>query len=167
MAEPILIAKNGATECLLLPQLANRHGLITGATGTGKTVTLQTLAENFSKIGVPVRSPLTSAMNTGTPMRDKFSAIVCSVTVLPVPVAPVIRPCRLASCGSRKHSVAPLFAISIGSAIERSLSGEKVKSLPRLNQDKGGASWLDTANGPISNTAKGARTRSAARCGPA
>src|SRR4051812_16308439 len=54
MAEPILIAKNGATECFLLPQLANRHGLITGATGTGKTVTLQTLAENFSKIGVPV-----------------------------------------------------------------------------------------------------------------
>jgi DNA helicase HerA-like ATPase len=54
MAEPILIAKNGATECLLLPELANRHGLITGATGTGKTVTLQTLAENFSKMGVPV-----------------------------------------------------------------------------------------------------------------
>ncbi|MES2422894.1 MAG: helicase HerA-like domain-containing protein [Pseudomonadota bacterium] len=54
MAEPLLIAKNASTECLLLPGLANRHGLITGATGTGKTVTLQTLAENFSKIGVPV-----------------------------------------------------------------------------------------------------------------
>ena len=34
--------------------MANRHGLITGATGTGKTVTLQTLAENFSRLGVPV-----------------------------------------------------------------------------------------------------------------
>jgi DNA helicase HerA-like ATPase len=54
MADPLLIAKNDATECLLLPELANRHGLITGATGTGKTVTLQTLAENFSRIGVPV-----------------------------------------------------------------------------------------------------------------
>src|ERR1700712_2266019 len=54
MAEPILIAKNDKTECLLLPALANRHGLITGATGTGKTVTLQTLAENFSRRGVPV-----------------------------------------------------------------------------------------------------------------
>ena len=54
MAEPMLIAKNGDTECVLLPQLANRHGLITGATGTGKTVTLQTMAENFSRIGVPV-----------------------------------------------------------------------------------------------------------------
>ena len=38
----------------MLPQMANRHGLITGATGTGKTVTLQTLAEAFSRIGVPV-----------------------------------------------------------------------------------------------------------------
>ena len=54
MAEPLLIAKNAAIHCELLPGLANRHGLITGATGTGKTVTLQTLAENFSKIGVPV-----------------------------------------------------------------------------------------------------------------
>ncbi len=54
MAEPFLIAKNASTHCELLPGLANRHGLITGATGTGKTVTLQTLAENFSKIGVPV-----------------------------------------------------------------------------------------------------------------
>ena len=54
MADPILIARQGAVECALLPQLANRHGLITGATGTGKTITLQKLAENFSRIGVPV-----------------------------------------------------------------------------------------------------------------
>ena len=54
MADPLLLAKNGAAECFLLPGLANRHGLVTGATGTGKTVTLQTLAEGFSKIGVPV-----------------------------------------------------------------------------------------------------------------
>jgi len=54
MAEPLLIARHGGTECFLLPELANRHGLITGATGTGKTVTLQTLAEQLSGIGVPV-----------------------------------------------------------------------------------------------------------------
>jgi DNA helicase HerA-like ATPase len=54
MADPILVAQQGATQCLLLPALANRHGLITGATGTGKTITLQTLAEGFSKLGVPV-----------------------------------------------------------------------------------------------------------------
>ena len=51
---PMPLAKNVSTICTLLPGLANRHGLITGATGTGKTVTLQTMAENFSKIGVPV-----------------------------------------------------------------------------------------------------------------
>lgn len=53
MSEPILIAK-GEKEVFLLPRMANRHGLIGGATGTGKTVTLQMMAENFSRIGVPV-----------------------------------------------------------------------------------------------------------------
>jgi DNA helicase HerA-like ATPase len=53
MAEPLLIAKNEQTELHILPEMANRHGLVTGATGTGKTVTLQTLAEHFSSIGVP------------------------------------------------------------------------------------------------------------------
>lgn len=53
MTDPMLIAKNASTDLILLPQMANRHGLITGATGTGKTVTLQTLAEHFSRIGVP------------------------------------------------------------------------------------------------------------------
>ncbi len=54
MVQPLLIAKNSRTELCLLPGLANRHGLITGATGTGKTVTLQSLAQAFSSIGVPV-----------------------------------------------------------------------------------------------------------------
>ena len=54
MASPLLIAQHSATACALLPGMANRHGLITGATGTGKTVTLQKLAESFSQIGVPV-----------------------------------------------------------------------------------------------------------------
>lgn len=54
MSAPILIAKNLEKSSFLLPVMANRHGMIAGATGTGKTVTLQTLAEGFSKIGVPV-----------------------------------------------------------------------------------------------------------------
>src|SRR5688500_15345910 len=53
MAEPIVVAKSRES-LTLLPQYANRHGLISGATGTGKTVTLQRLAEGFSGIGVPV-----------------------------------------------------------------------------------------------------------------
>jgi uncharacterized protein len=50
---PLLVAKS-KSDLSVLPAMANRHGLITGATGTGKTVTLQTLAERFSSIGVPV-----------------------------------------------------------------------------------------------------------------
>lgn len=53
MTEPFLIAKN-KNEFHLLPRMANRHGLIAGATGTGKTVTLQSIAEKFSCIGIPV-----------------------------------------------------------------------------------------------------------------
>src|SRR5262249_33073082 len=54
LPEPLLIARNASSELLLLPALANRHGLITGATGTGQTVSLQVMAERFSSIGVPV-----------------------------------------------------------------------------------------------------------------
>ncbi|SAI03006.1 ATP-binding protein [Bordetella trematum] len=54
MPDPLLIAKNAETELFLLPGLANRHGCITGATGTGKTVTLQVLAQAFSRLGTPV-----------------------------------------------------------------------------------------------------------------
>ena len=54
MPDPLPIARHGDLELDLLPALANRHGLITGATGTGKTVTLQVIAERMSGIGVPV-----------------------------------------------------------------------------------------------------------------
>jgi len=53
MTQPFLIAK-GETDYYLIPQMLNRHGLIAGATGTGKTVTLQTIAENLSANGIPV-----------------------------------------------------------------------------------------------------------------
>lgn len=49
-----LIAISGDREIFIRPEMINRHGLITGATGTGKTVSLQTLAETFSEMGVPV-----------------------------------------------------------------------------------------------------------------
>ena len=54
MSQALPIARSGETELVLLSQLANRHGLITGATGTGKTVTLQRMAEQLSMAGVPV-----------------------------------------------------------------------------------------------------------------
>ena len=80
MAEPILVAQHGDIQCHLLPALANRHGLITGATGTGKTISLQTLAENFSKLGVPVfmadvKGDLTGISQTGS-IGPKLAAVL-------------------------------------------------------------------------------------------
>jgi DNA helicase HerA-like ATPase len=71
MAEPVVIAKNMSTQVLLLPALANRHGCITGATGTGKTVTLQVLAQAFSRMGTAVflsdvKGDLTGISQAGT-----------------------------------------------------------------------------------------------------
>ena len=67
---------------------------------------------------MPDRSPLMSAANTGTPAREKPSASTCNVTVLPVPVAPVTRPCRLASASARYSGFVALadenFAVLIG-----------------------------------------------------
>ncbi|MES2100530.1 MAG: helicase HerA-like domain-containing protein [Pseudomonadota bacterium] len=89
MAEPILIAKHDKTECFLLPALANRHGLITGATGTGKTITLQTLAENFSRLGVPVfladvKGDLTGITQAGT-VGAKLGAVLKERGIEPSP----------------------------------------------------------------------------------
>ena len=78
--DPILLARHAQTECLLLPALANRHGLITGATGTGKTISLQKLAESFSKLGVPVfmadvKGDLTGISQPGNPS-EKLLAVL-------------------------------------------------------------------------------------------
>ena len=92
MADPLLIAQHGSTECFLLPSLANRHGLITGATGTGKTVTLQTLAESFSRIGVPVfmadvKGDLTGISQPGS-IGDKLAGVLKERGLtLPTPLA--------------------------------------------------------------------------------
>ncbi|MCD6663926.1 MAG: DUF853 domain-containing protein [Comamonas sp.] len=92
MADPLLIAQHGNTRCDLLPGLANRHGLITGATGTGKTATLQKLAEEFSRIGVPVfmtdvKGDLTGISQQGR-ISDKLAGVLKERGVpLPEPTA--------------------------------------------------------------------------------
>ncbi len=92
MPDPLLLARQGQIECLLLPALANRHGLITGATGTGKTITLQTLAEGFSRIGVPVfmadvKGDLTGISQAGKPS-DKLKTLLAERGIdLPQPAA--------------------------------------------------------------------------------
>jgi uncharacterized protein len=92
MAEPMLMAQNAQAQCHLLPGLANRHGLITGATGTGKTVTLQTLAESFSRLGVPVfmadvKGDLTGISQPGK-IGDKLATVLKDRGIaLPHPMA--------------------------------------------------------------------------------
>ena len=79
MTDPILLATHGETQCHLLPALANRHGLITGATGTGKTITLQKLAEGFSSIGVPVFMADIKGDLTGISQTGQLSAKVAGI----------------------------------------------------------------------------------------
>jgi len=91
MADPILLAKRDGTECFLLPAMANRHGLVTGATGTGKTVTLQTLAESFSGQGVPVfladvKGDLTGITQPGS-LSPKIAALLKERGIEPRPPA--------------------------------------------------------------------------------
>ena len=92
MAAPLLIARHGDIHCDILPGLANRHGLITGATGTGKTVTLQKMAESFAHAGVPVfmadiKGDLGGISQTGS-IGDKLAASLKDRGIaLPAPTA--------------------------------------------------------------------------------
>ncbi|MFN5166457.1 MAG: helicase HerA-like domain-containing protein, partial [Pseudomonadota bacterium] len=79
MPEPILVAQHGDIQCHLLPALANRHGLITGATGTGKTISLQKLAESFSAIGVPVFMADVKGDLTGITQKGSLSPKVAGI----------------------------------------------------------------------------------------
>ena len=92
MADPILLARHGDTECQLLPALANRHGLITGATGTGKTISLQKLAESFSQMGVPVfmadvKGDLTGISQAGAPSTKLLAVLKERGISPPAPIA--------------------------------------------------------------------------------
>ncbi|HTL97508.1 MAG TPA: helicase HerA-like domain-containing protein, partial [Holophagaceae bacterium] len=88
MTEPLRIAK-AAEDLVLLPGLANRHGLVAGATGTGKTVTLQRLAESFSRLGVPVfmadvKGDLTGITQAGS-VSAKLAAVLKERGIAPSP----------------------------------------------------------------------------------
>jgi DNA helicase HerA-like ATPase len=95
MAAPLLVAKNKQAELALLPALANRHGLIAGATGTGKTVTLQTLAQGFSSIGVPVfmadvkgdLAGLAKAGGDNPKVAERAKSLKLDIAYAPCPVA--------------------------------------------------------------------------------
>lgn len=83
MSLDVLIGGNGTQQVVLPARTANRHGMIAGATGTGKTVTLQILAEGFSKIGVPVfmadvKGDLSGLAQAGT-MNEKIRSRVTQI----------------------------------------------------------------------------------------
>ncbi|RZJ22239.1 MAG: DUF853 family protein [Acinetobacter sp.] len=94
MGTPIVIAKkttDTTQDIVLHSQFANRHGLIAGATGTGKTVTLKVLAESFSRIGVPVfladaKGDVSSLAKAGE-SNPKFDARIKSLNIESIPFA--------------------------------------------------------------------------------
>ena len=97
MPDPLVVARTASgLDLSILPALANRHGLITGATGTGKTVTLQVLAEGFSSIGVPsfvadVKGDLSGLAAAGA-LTPKLTARLLTLGVQPpaFAAAPVV-----------------------------------------------------------------------------
>ena len=99
MSTPIVIAKkttDTTQDIVLLPQFANRHGLIAGATGTGKTVTLKVLAESFSRIGVPVFladakgdvSSLAQAGSSSPKFNERLKSL--GIDAIPFAASPVV-----------------------------------------------------------------------------
>lgn len=93
----ILLGK-GENPVYLLPAMANRHGLIAGATGTGKTVTLKVMAEGFSQLGVPVFladiKGDVSGMALAGAVNDKIAARLQTLGIDPANFAPQSSPCR-------------------------------------------------------------------------
>jgi hypothetical protein len=77
VTEPLLVAP----DCPILPAMACRHGLIAGATGTGKTVTLQRIVEGFSRLAVPEAFPVEfwGGFGAGGPQRRGDSAGAASL----------------------------------------------------------------------------------------
>ena len=185
MPDPILVARHADIECLLLPALANRHGLITGATGTGKTVTLQGLAENFSRMGVPVfladvKGDLTGLSQAGS-LAPKLAAILterglpppesqaCPVTLWDVfgkaghPVRATVSdlgPLLLARMLALNETQAGVLSMVFKIADDRGLLLLDLKDLRAMLQQVGdNASEFTTAYGNVSAASIGAIQR--------
>ena len=123
----LMVARTG---CPFSPNTS--HKVTGNARGVGQSISRE---RNISAIlacmlpvcDTPVKSPLMSAIKTGTPRLEKPSAMVCNVTVLPVPVAPVIKPWRLALSPNMWHSVWLFLAISTAFLMVLVISVSKVQ----------------------------------------
>lgn len=94
----VTVARTGAPDTFSSmppPSRRNWHGNAVGAQSSSTAVDREVTRSDVSPAtDMPVKSPFTSARNTGTPAADSCSAIPCRVLVLPVPVAPATSPCR-------------------------------------------------------------------------
>ena len=187
MPDPLLIAKtadNSLTDLVLLPGMGNRHGLIAGATGTGKTITLQVMAEHFSAIGVPVfmadvKGDLTGISQPGKPnakveervklLKLEYAATACPVTLWDVfgeqghPVRATISemgPVLLARIFNLNDTQAGVLAIAFKLADDNGLLLLDLKDLRALLAWMGeNASQFTTTYGNISAASVGAIQR--------
>ena len=99
-----IVARSGCPLCPKTSHSATGHAANRGNGTPSRSQRSRNFGDSAPGIDIPVKSPLTSAMNTGTPARLNRSAIRCSVTVFPVPVAPVMSPWRLANAGNNPIS---------------------------------------------------------------
>ncbi|HEY6098700.1 MAG TPA: helicase HerA-like domain-containing protein [Anaeromyxobacter sp.] len=150
-AEPLLVAK-GQVDLLLLPQMTNRHGLVAGATGTGKTVTLRVLAEALSRIGVPVfladvKGDLSGLARPG----GDVAKIVERATALGLPFTPEAVPAIfLDAYGEAGHplrtTVSELGPLLLGRILGLNETQTGVLSVVFRTADEGGLLLLDLAD---------------------
>ena len=115
----ILVGKNKEKEACILLNKANRHGLITGASGTGKTITLKVMAESFSSAGVPVFLADVKGDLAGTAKKGEASeSVVKRIEELNIPEFDIdyviILGCKIGSDGS----LTPLLKGRVDKAIE-------------------------------------------------
>ena len=187
MPDPLLIAKTAdksLSDITLLANMANRHGLIAGATGTGKTVSLQVLAEHFSAIGVPVfmadvKGDLTGISQPGKPnakideriklLKLEYTAKACPVTLWDVfgeqghPVRATVSemgPVLLARIFNLNDTQTGVLAIAFKIADDNGLLLLDLKDLHALLSWVGeNASQFTTSYGNISGASIGAIQR--------
>jgi DNA helicase HerA-like ATPase len=149
--EPLLVAK-GEGDLQLLPQMANRHGLVAGATGTGKTVTLRVLAEALSRIGVPVfladvKGDLSGLARPG----GDVAKIVERANALGIPFVPEAVPTVfLDAYGEAGHplrtTVSELGPLLLGRILGLNETQTGVLSVAFRAADEGGLLLLDLAD---------------------